>query len=251
MKLQIMQESFIKQLSQFESDAAFLNQLSPTQSLQPEQQIEIYQNNVRGALQGCLAQIYPICCTILGEPYFKQLAKGYIQHHPSRQSDLNGYGGEFSVFLSIQCQQRSELFEFSYLGDLAQLEWLYHAVYYAASPSVFDFDVFAQLSESQQANTIFQLAPCFEFMVSDYPILSIWQLNRLNMTEQPPVLFHAERVGIFRQDYQISVFELDEVDVRALSLIKAGKTLQALVQANLDPSLPEFIQKGWLGVLGS
>ncbi len=99
MKLQSMQEVFIKQLSQFKSDAAFLNQLSPTQSLQPEQQIEIYQNNVRGALQGCLAQIYPVCCTILGEPYFKQLAKDYIQQHPSRQPDLNGYGGEFSAFI--------------------------------------------------------------------------------------------------------------------------------------------------------
>ncbi len=246
MKLQSMQEVFIKQLSQFKSDAAFLNQLSPTQSLQPEQQIEIYQNNVRGALQGCLAQIYPVCCTILGEPYFKQLAKDYIQQHPSRQPDLNGYGGEFSAFISKQCQQRSELFDFFYLGDLAQLEWLYHAVYYAASPTVFDFDVFAQLSESQQASTVFQLAPCFEFMVSDYPIVSIWQLNRLNTTEQHSVPSHVERAGIFRQAYQISIFELEEADVQALSLIKAGKTLQALVQANLDHSLPEFIQKGWL-----
>ena len=68
----------------------------------------------------------------------------------------------------------------------------------------------------------------------------------MNTTEQHSVPSHVERAGIFRQAYQISIFELEEADVQALSLIKAGKTLQALVQANLDHSLPEFIQKGWL-----
>ncbi len=246
MKLQTMQEVFIKQLSQFESDATFLTQLTSTSSLQPEQQIEIYQNNVRGALQSCLAQIYPVCCTILGEQYFKQLAKGYIQHHPSRHSDLNGYGESFSAFISEQCQQRTELFEFSYLGDLVQLEWLYHAVYYAASASLFDFDAFAKLSASQQENSVFQLAPCFQFMASDFPVLSIWQLNRSATGEQRSVPNNAEKVGIFRHENQISLFEIEPLEVDALSLIQSGVSLQTLVQSGVDHLLPTFIQKGWI-----
>ncbi|VAW47170.1 hypothetical protein MNBD_GAMMA04-524, partial [hydrothermal vent metagenome] len=150
MNLQVLQESFIKQIIQFETDSHFLNQLTPSLGLSPEQQVAVYQNNVRGALQSCLAQIYPVCRTILGKGYFEQLAKGYIQKHPSRHSNLNNYGEAFAEFVLQQCQQQPELTEFAYLSDLVQLEWRYHQVYYAKSSPQFDFEAFAKLTESQQ-----------------------------------------------------------------------------------------------------
>ncbi len=246
MNLQTLQESFIKQITQFEADNCFLNQLMPSLGLSPEQQIAVYQNNVRGALQSCLAQIYPVCRTILGKGYFEQLAKGYIQKYPSRHSNLNNYGEEFSDFVLQQCQQQSELAEFAYLSDLVQLEWRYHQVYYAQSSPQFDFDAFAKLTEPQQAHSTFQLAPCFQFMASDYPILSIWRLNQTAVLSDQNVALNAENMGIFRRQNRIEVFTLEPFVLKAVSLIQAGETLKAMVQAGLDSYLPEFIQQGWI-----
>ncbi len=247
MNLQVLQEIFIKQITQFEIDDDFLKQLTPSLSLSPEQQVAVYQNNVRGALQSCLAQIYPVCCTILGEGYFKQLAKGYIQHHPSRHSNLNDYGKAFAEFVLQQCQKRPELAEFGYLGDLVKLEWRYHQVYYAKSSPPFDFEEFTHLTERQQAHSTFQLAPCFQFMASDYPILSIFQMNQVSTTKKhEAVLLKAENVGVFRKQNRIEVFELEPSALNALNLIQAGSTLQAIVQAKLDDYLPQFIQQGWI-----
>ncbi len=246
MKLQALQETFIKQLTDFQTDSEFLKQLTPCLSLSPEQQVAVYQNNVRGALQSCLAQIYPVCRTILGERYFTQLAKVYIQIHPSRHANLNQYGESFSDFILQQSQRRSELTEFAYLSDLVTLEWRYHQVYYAKSSSMFEFESFAHLTEQQQAQSSFQLAPCFQCVASNYPILSIWQRNQTDVQSDQPIALKSENVAVFRRQNRMELFELESPILHTLALIQTGGTLQALVQAELDQYLPELIQQGWL-----
>ena len=73
MNLKSTQEGFIKQLSHTQSSNAFLGYLSPCGKLSAEQQLAIYQNNVRGALQNTLAQVYPVCRKILGETHTQTL----------------------------------------------------------------------------------------------------------------------------------------------------------------------------------
>jgi len=247
MKLQLMQESFINQLKYFEADDTFLAQLKPTGSLLPEQQLAIYQNNVRGALQSCLAQVYPVCQKILGEPYFKQLARGYIKTTPSNHADLNCYGGSFSDYILSQCQQKKELYDFPYLSDLAQLEWLYHRVYFAANAPEFDFSAFAELTPLQQTYCIFEKAPCLEFMPSDYPILSIWKLNQTASSSQEILPKQTESCCVFRRNNKIELFLVESQIWNLLSLIEADATLDQIVQANLDHLLPELIKQGWIG----
>lgn len=247
MNLQAMQEAFIKQLSEFQINASFLKQIKPRSKVLPEQQVAIYQNNVRGALQSCLAQVYPVCHTILGATYFKQLAKSYIQTHPSLHPDLNCYGEAFSVFMQQQCQQFSELAEFPYLSDLVTLEWSYHQVYYASSTPAFDFDAFAKLSDDQQAQKTFRLVPCLQFVESIYPILSIWKLNQKELPFAKHQLSQqAENVVVFRKESRIELFEIELEVVSLLSLIQSGASLEKIVQAELDAYLPPVIQQGWI-----
>lgn len=193
MSLKSIQQSFIQQLTHSQSADEFLGHIEPCGSLLPEQQLAIYQNNVRGALQNSLAQVYPVCRKILGKNYFSQFASVYIKQNPSKHYDLNGYGEYFSAFVKAQCQQLSELNDFSYLSDLAQLEWFYQQVYYAEEDKVFDFSAFALLTEQQQATSIFQLTPYLNFVSSNYPILSIWQLNQGDSNTDQLLDFNSEK----------------------------------------------------------
>lgn len=247
MNLKSMQEQFIRQLNHFQIDDIFVSRLKQSGSLLPEQQIAIYQNNVRGALQSCLAQVYPMCQKILGENYFKQLVSGYIQNNPSDHVDLNRYGKSFPDYILSQCQQKHELGEFPYLSDLVQFEWLYHHVYYAANASIFDFNAFAELTALQQARSFFTTVSCLEFLPSEYPILSIWELNHADENTPNSLPSQPENVCIFRKNNQIELFLIEPHVSSLLTLIKAEATLDQIVQANLDQLLPELIQQGWIG----
>ena len=247
MRLKLFQESFIQQVSSSSSTDYFLSYLEPCGDLLPDQQVAIYQNNVHGALQKSLAQTYPVCNKILGEKYFKQLASLYIKNYPSMNHDLNVYGEYFSDFIGVQNQLREELKDFPYLSDLVKLEWFYHQIYYAAQASAFNFLAYSQLSEQQQAQSVFQLVPCFRFMSSDYPILSIWKLNQDELNTQQTVNSKPEKCCIYRKNNHIELIPIDTKMFTLLSHIKAGKTLAELVKMDIDDDLPKLIKQGWIG----
>jgi hypothetical protein len=187
-----------------------------------------------------------VCQKILGDNYFKQLAAVYIKQYPSKHYDLNGYGEYFSSFMNAQCQQRSELNDFSYLSDLAQLEWLYQQVYYADDGAVFNFSAFALLTEQQQALSVFQLVPCLKFINSDYPILSIWQLNQGDSTADQLLESSSENCCIFRKNNKIQLLTIDTNIFKLLTHISAGKTLEELALLGYNSDLTGLIKQGWV-----
>lgn len=243
--LQLLQERFVGQLVKPAKENDFIASLVPSLKLQPEQQLAIYQTNMRSALQNTLAQIYPVCRKIVGENYFKQLARQYINEQPSKNANLNCYGENLSSLIKMQCQQRDELTDFSYLSDLAQLEWFYHALYYAAEGERFDLALFSQLSPEQQESCSFLLAPQLRFIKSEHPILSIWQMNQ---SEELPssVPNKAENGCIFREHNQLKIIVIDDDIYQLLESIAAGHTLTQLSQTTPISYLPKFIQSGWI-----
>lgn len=246
MNLNALQKQFIQQLTHTQLADDFLAQLKSSGKLQPEQQLAIYQNNVRGALQKTMAQLYPVCQTILGESYFKQLLRHYIKDHPSQQSDLNRYGEYFPQFIKEQCQQRAELADFVYLADLAQLEWFRQQVYYAANCDAFDFEAFAQLTESQQAELQFSLIPALKLIRSESPVLSIWQMNQHAENGEQSIAAKQETCCIYRKQNQIEMCLVDNNIYNLLMRISQGATLEKIVQAGLATELPALINQGWL-----
>lgn len=247
MSLQLLQEKFVQQLTEIHSANNFLGCLKISGNLLPEQQLAIYQNNNRSALQQTLAQIYPICDKILGRKYFKQIARDYIKKYPSQYYDLNNYGEYFANFLLIECQQHDELNDFPYLSDLAQLEWFYHASYFAAAGDLFDLSTFAQLTEIQQAHCSFQLAPHLKYITSNYPILSIWNINQLDTNKQYTLVATAENCCIFRQKNNlINIVTVETKIYQLLKSIEQGETLNEISQKPYVEKLPELIKLGWI-----
>jgi len=246
MNLKVLQESFIQQLTHSQESEDFLSYLKPCGNLTEDQQLAIYQNNVRGALQSSLAQVYPVCFNILGENYFRQLATVYIKQYPSRQCDLNLYGEFFSEYLAIQSQQRAELIGFPYLGDLAKLEWLYQLVYFAKDETVFDFSAFAQLTERQQAQSYFQLIPALKFICSDFPIQSIWQANQGTLDASRVIESKPEKMCILRKSNQLEVLTVDEKMYQLLRLIDEQRTLDELSILGCSDDMTQLIKQGWV-----
>ena len=150
-----------------------------------------------------------------------------------------------------QCQQRSELVDFSYLADLVKLEWFYHTVYYAAEGAIFDLSAFAQLTTLEQEQCTFTLAPQLRFIASDYPILSIWKLNQQGENQQDKnqqeiSKIKGEKCCVFRARNNLKITPIDDLVYQLLDRIKKGETLEKISQTNAVNHLSELIQSAWI-----
>ncbi len=247
MTLTSFQQDFIKQLTEPGDPESFLTSyIRPCDALQPKQQLAIYQNNLRGALQNTLSQTYSVCCKILGENYFRQLVKNYIATYPSRHFDLNFYGRHFSDFLQNCYATLDEITDFPYLSDLAKLEWLYHRAYYATESTNFDFEMFARLSEPQQSSVYFNLTEGLAFISSEYPIVSIWRLNKQENITQTAIAGLAESCCIYPNQYQVEITQINSRSYQLLNMINHQSSLSEIVEQNLAGLLTDFIQSGWI-----
>ncbi len=256
MNLKLLQTAFIEQVVvDSNPSAGFHEQLKQCGTLSPARQVEIYQSNVRGALRDTLKQIYPVCLRIVGENYFSQIADQYIRKHPSTCSNLNEYGQNFSSFIQALLAQRSELSDFPYLSDLAKLERLYHDLYYVGNDTVFDFERFAALSETQHQTLHFELSNALKLMKTPFPVLAIWQVNRGIETSVETIQMpkQEQTLAIFRQQLQVEIenirFELHQF----LEAMAKGTTLSELINRfesvdnfDINHHLTELITKGWI-----
>ena len=64
---------------------------------------------------------------LVGEEFFRLLAKRFIEQHPSHSGNLHRYGSEMAEFL-MHFENTQHL---AYLPDVARLEWAYHLAYFA------------------------------------------------------------------------------------------------------------------------
>jgi hypothetical protein len=201
----------------------------------------IYRGNTFGNWHGALAGAYPVLRRIVGEAFFEALARRYARAHPSRSGDLNEYGASLAQYLESDPQVQ----DLPYLPDAARLEWVVHRAYFAADPARFD------LSRPTQV----RLAPACGLMVSDWPVVGIWNAHQdggrpelVNLAAGP------ERALVHRPDWRVEVTALRAGDFRFLECLQAGEPLGTALEAAVfeDPAfVPDLALSTWVhaGVL--
>ncbi|MDD9807251.1 MAG: DUF692 family protein [Gammaproteobacteria bacterium] len=220
-------------------------------------QISIHRSNANNARIHALEESHPVCVKILGERYFRQVAKAFIRAHPSRHPDLNRYGKELSPFISELAQTRPELQDFAYLPDLAQLEYLHHRCYYRRNDVRADRARLERADAAGRAPRVF-LNHTVALMSSVFPVAEIWRAHR---RDNPPAVFEQPpqpvRICIYREGTRPRVEEIGEHDHRILQRAARAPALDELVGELHDDGLaggaisraiPALVAKNWLVV---
>ena len=86
-----------------------------------EGRLNIYKNNTRLNLIDTLKNIYPVTHQLVGEEFFKTMARHYVIQVPMEVGNRNAYGSEFSDFINGFSEAKS----LPYLSDMARLEYAY------------------------------------------------------------------------------------------------------------------------------
>jgi hypothetical protein len=230
-----------------------LQLLRENERLPPELALQIYGNNISGALGKSLAAAYPACVRILGEACFNSIAQHCIEHAPSHLPDLNAYGATFGDFLDGWTASREQFSDYLYLGDLARLEWLCHTACYAADDPPFDFATVAEAAPDTWKNLRFQLGHSVGLLQSDYPVMAIRAANLATGTAAEIQAGELpEHLVVSRPEYQPRVEQVDAAAFRILAACREGKTLGQLVTADeqlaagITAILPGLIHSGWI-----
>jgi hypothetical protein len=221
--------------------------------ISPDLALNIYGNNISGALIKALTAAYPACLRILGERCFNGIAHRFIEHIASDQPDLNQYGATFSEFLDDWTEMQKLFSEYRYLGDLARLEWLCHTAYYAQDDSPFDFMAFSTASRNSQECLRFRLGHSIGLLQSVYPVMKI---REANLEEGNAAQVDAgdlpEYLVVSRPEARPQVERVDATSFLVLTACMKDMMLRDIVgigrlqENTLAEVLPRLIQRRWI-----
>ncbi len=166
-----MEESFARSL--LDQEGVVPDGLTSYSEPVPQTRFNIYRNNVHVSLIDMMAAKFPVVLKLVGEEFFRGLARVYIRAEPPKSALTLEYGAGFPGFL----EDFEHVQDVPYLADVARLEWLRLEAYNAADREPLSPEELALIDHDRLGETRFQLHPSLRTLRSDYPVMSIWEAN--------------------------------------------------------------------------
>lgn len=196
----------------------------------PPANLSIYRNNAGIGFRAALERTFPVVRQRVGDEYFRQLAAHYRELFPSRSGDLFWVGRDFAAFLDEYLRG-----DYSWLADLARLEWSRAECSVAADAPAIGADALAGIPPGDLEHLVFGLQPALRLHSSSYPVFTVWETNQAE--NAPPVdqSLGAELGIVHLRDGLPEVRRLDPHLFSFLSALHQGQTLgRAMTTAGLE-----------------
>lgn len=204
--------------------------------LDAEQSWAIYRRNYRENHIAALAETYGAVHTLVGEAYFRQLARRYLAAHSSQSGDLNDYGEHFGDFLAACLPTAPGGAELSYLPDVARLDWAWFAVLRAPSAPEQALAGLLSWAADQQGDVRARPHPACRLLRSDYPLYRLWCLAE-GSASAVDLGAGPEAVLISRPGGRVAVSLLAPAEAVLLQMWFAGRPLRAALAAAVTHTL--------------
>lgn len=134
----------------------------------------VYRNNVIVSLTEALEQTFPAIRNLLGDDYFKALARAFVVQHPPKSPVLIWYGSEFAAFL----EDFPPLAAYPYLADVARVEWAWVQAFHAADAEPLDPAALGSVAPDAIGSVRFKPHPSAVLVASRWPVCDLVRLNR-------------------------------------------------------------------------
>lgn len=194
----------------------------------PQKRFAVYRNNVVVALIDALADSFPVTQALVGEEFFRAMARVHVQEHPPRTRVLAWVGEAFPEFV----ESFPPAAVVPYLPDVARLEMLRIHAYHAADTAAVDMGVISRAFADPDALVELRLTlhPSVQVLQSRYAVFALWvahQGHRCISTVEPDV---AEAALVFRHDLDVEVMPLSAAESFFIHRLKRGERLMSAAQ---------------------
>ncbi|MFO1394962.1 MAG: DNA-binding domain-containing protein [Steroidobacteraceae bacterium] len=209
--------------------------------------LQYYRNNVGAIFEEALARTFPVLRRRVSEGHFATLAREYRAAHPSRSGDLHWVGREFPAWL----EQRYAGSDYSWLADLAHLEWACEEALVADWRPPVGPEALAAIAPDDLAQVRLAMQPSLRLVASEHPIWSVWRANQPDAPGEPvdPAL-GAESVVVTQVPDGIELHSVPPAQYQLIAALAAGETLIGALEASgvtadeLEPTLRFVFEAG-------
>lgn len=203
----------------------------------PAARFNVYRNNVIVSLIEALESTFSVVQTLVGEAFFRAMAREYLRQQMPDNPVLSYFGGDFPDFID-QFEPAATL---PYLADTARLEWFRVRAYHAPDADTLSFEALQQaLAQPERLPTLhIVLHPSAHLLQSRYAVVSLWAAHQglLQLSQVDPM--QAEQALILRPELEVEVIPLDDATASFTSSLQQGLTLGSAVENTLSGH-PDF-----------
>ena len=215
---------------------------------QVTQRINVYRNNIFTTLTETLSNIFPVSCAMVGEEFFRSLARIYIGSHTPDSGNLHDFGEHLPSFI----ESMPELSNYPYLSALAEIDWACHRAFHSASVTALDISSLTDFSPDNYEDLQFEFHPAIHTIKSKFPIFDLWDFATSNghADTTPDVNSEGQQVLIYRSKSGVKVVNIEDDLYQMINFLREHRTLGATFTLILN-SNPEYNLKEGLNRLFS
>lgn len=203
----------------------------------PRTRFAVYRNNVAVSLIDALADTFPVVQELVGEEFFRAMARVFVQAHPPRSRVMAYYGETFADFVASFAPAAAV----PYLADVARLEMARVRAYHAADVAPLDPEALhGALADPQQLMRLrLVLHPGVQVIGSSFAVFSLWAAHQGTgcLSNVDPDL--AQTALVFRNGLEVDTLELSVGAGVFISALQRGESL-AEAAAIASGAQPDF-----------
>ncbi len=207
-----------------------------------DKRFAVYRNNVVSSLVTALADIFPTVQRLVGEDYFRAMARLHVIQEQPASPLLFEYGQGFANFIAAFEPAR----HLTFLADVARLERLWLDVFHEADCPPLDAGVLAQIDPEKLPLLKFTAHPAMRIFQSGHAAVSILSRDRSGQSLEGLDPVKAEDGLLTRPHHDVELRYLPAGGALFLGMLRDGHCLgdaaTAAIEANPELDLPAAIQ---------
>ncbi|MCP3054902.1 DNA-binding domain-containing protein [Aurantimonas marianensis] len=189
----------------------------------------IYRNNVHVSLVEALGKRFPVTRQLVGDEFFRGMAREFVQAVKPRSPVLLRYGTEFPAFVAAFAPADTV----PYLGDVARIEVAVSEAYHAAEAPVLDMAALSALDPERLGDMVIDAHPAARFVRSAFPVGTIWSNHQIEPAK-PICEWTGEDVLITRPKAEIGLTVPPPADASFVAALLSGRPFTQAAEAAIE-----------------
>jgi hypothetical protein len=206
----------------------------------------IYRNNVHVSLIEALADRFAVVQAMVGEEFFRAMAREYVRAHKPQSPVLAHYGDSFPDFIDTHAAAAS----LPFLGDMARVERDWSRAWAAADAPAMNRSSLSRFSAAELATARIRAHPAAHLVQSAWPVAQLWQAHQCATPDLSTIQWQPQDVLITRPDAEVRLQCIDAGAAVAASALLAGQSVAAAAEqaadTDLGAALALFIDSGMI-----
>jgi hypothetical protein len=192
-------------------------------AITPAERLGVYANTIFTSLAEVLAGTFEATARLVGEDFFRGMARAFSTQNMPAEPVLSRYGAGFADFIAGYAPAAT----LPYLPDVARLEWAWNEIYHAQDTQPLALARLQEALEAEPEGLRIRFRPCVRLLASPWPVDAILAFTMggadgtLNLEQREETRLLARRRAAFGGGI-CDVFGIDARGVACGGIRRAG-----------------------------